>query len=105
MINHKPCIPCLVTVQVQPGLTHSFKCQIPDYRDQVADPLAESTAYIWRVWGDMLVEPPYSEPEDKTGTVVFRELGEPWETPKILFPEQDDLLVPGWARLPQEVTA
>ena len=54
MINHKPCIRVLVTVQVQPGLTHSFRCQIPDYRDQVADPLAESTAYIWRVGGIML---------------------------------------------------
>lgn len=104
-INHLPAIACRVSVQVQPGLSHSFEAWIPDYRDQVADPLAESTAYVWRVWGDMLVQPPYSEPEDKTGTVVFRKLGEPWEVPEILFPEQADLLLPGWAMLPQEVSA
>ena len=104
-INHLPAIPCFVTVQVQPGLSHSFEAWIPDYRGQVLDPLAESTAYIWRVWGDMLLQPPYAEPEDKTGTVVFRLLGEPHEAPTILFPEQAGLVVPGWPELRQEVSA
>jgi len=53
----------------------------------------------------MLVQPPYAEPEDKTGTVVFRLLGEPHEAPTILFPEQAGLVVPGWPELRQEVSA
>jgi hypothetical protein len=97
MQNHLPCIPVRAVVQVRPGQSEAFDLRIPDFSDDHPNPLQAATEWLWDKWGDMLSSQP---PEDVDGTVVFYDLSDPGQSPKLLFPEQSGLVVPNWQLSP-----
>ena len=95
-----PCIPVRVIFSVQPGLSESLECQVPDFSEDPR-PCQRTALWFWEKWWDMILtssDQPWPWPLEHH--TVFYRLTDQWGSLELLFPEQAGIVPAIWEASP-----